>query len=798
MRTGSQSSSQPANISANEDRSMSYSLDLNERGTEFIAIDPETCPALPAPDAAALEFLDLNYRTLCAVMFNHASSGHPGGSVSSGRFVQSLLYNRMAYDISNPMDRCADIISYAAGHKALGLYAMWACRNEVVRQVHPGMLPEDVRQQLRLEDLLGFRKNPITKTPRFLEFNAKPLDGHPTPQTPFIWLSTGPSGVGVASSVGLALTLKDMHGTNAPAVHIIEGEGGMTPGRVAEALASAASSGLDNLYFHVDWNQAAIDSNRVTREGAQRGEYVQWDPCEFLLVHGFNVVYVPDGFDFAQIREAQGRALALNNGRPTAVVYRTIKGWQYGIEGCKSHGAGHKFYSEEYLAALKPFEDAFDLRFPRFETKKTPETTEQAYYDSLLTIRKAFESRPEQTGLLADWVLERKKRLAESPRPLRDHAPRLDKLYAKGAISPFERPESCTYEAGSAQTLRGALSHVFSHVNQLTHGGVLAAAADLYGSTSISGISAGFGSGFWHPTENPESRLFSAGGITEDAMGGICSGIATMGHQMAVGSSYGAFIAPLNTICAKTHGIGQQTLRHRAPGEPNRTFVVVCGHAGVKTGEDGPTHAEPHALQVLQENFPGDVMITLTPWDPNELWPLTAESLLQRPAVLAPFVTRPTEVVLDRAALGLAPPEAAVKGVYKLLDANGRPDATVVYQGSEVAYAFVNGVLPRLKERGINLDVYYIASTELFDRLDEEERKAIYPASAAASAMMFSGFTAATTYRWIMSERGRAYTFHPWRRGEFLGSGPGDICLEQAGMHGEAQWRIIEEFISRK
>ena len=256
---------------------------------------------------------------------------------------------------------------------------------------------------------------------------------------------------------------------------------------------------------------------------------------------------------------------------------------------------------------------------------------------------------------------------------------------------------------------------------------MLAAAADLYGSTNISSISAGFGTGFWHPTNNPDSRLFSAGGITEDAMGGICSGIATMGHQIGVGSSYGAFIAPLNTICAKTHGIGQQTLRHRAPEEPNRTFVVVCGHAGVKTGEDGPTHAEPQALQVLQENFPGDVMITLTPWDPNELWPLTVESLLQRPAVLAPYVTRPSEVILDRAALGLAPPEASIKGIYKLLEANGKPDATIVYQGSDVAYAFITGVLPHLEEKGINLDVYYISSVELFDRLGEEERNEIFP-----------------------------------------------------------------------
>ena len=775
---------------------MSFALNLKDRGTVYYPLDPSGDFALPGKDQDSFEFYDLCYRTLCAVMFNHASSGHPGGSISSGRFVESLVFNQMNYDFSNPMDRSADIISYAAGHKALGLYAMWALRNEVIQQTHPDMLPE-VIQQLRLEDLLGFRKNPITKTPLFVKFNSKPLDGHPTPETPFVWLSTGPSGVGVAATTGLALTLKDMYGEDAPGVHIIEGEGGMTPGRVAESLAAAASSGLDNLYFHVDWNQSAIDSDAVTREGAKPGDYVQWDPCELLLVHGFNVIYVPDGFDHGQIREAQKKALSFKNGKPTGIVYRTVKGWKYGIEGKKSHGGGHGFYSDAYFEALKPFEDKLGLQFPRFEGEKTPQSIEQAYYDSLLVIRKAFEQNQDLTGHLGDWVAGCKQRHADSPKKIRDNAPDINKLYAADAISPQRRPEACTYEVGSAQTLRGSLANSLNHVNRLTNGAVFAAAADLYGSTNISNIGAGFAGGFWHPTRNPESRLFSAGGIAEDAMGGICSGISSMGYQMGVGSSYGAFIAPLNTICAKTHGIGQQMLRHRVPGEPNKTFVIVCGHAGVKTGEDGPTHAEPQALQVLQENFPGDVMISLTPWDPNELWPLTAESLLQRPAVLAAYVTRPTEVILDRQALGLAPAEHAVKGVYKLLKANGTPDATIVYQGSEVAYAFADGVLPRLKEKGINLDVYYVASAELFDRLGKDEKRAIYPNSAASSAMMFSGFTAATTYRWIMSERGREFTMYPWKSGSFLGSGRGDVCLEQAGMHAEAQWDVIQKFIAK-
>ncbi|HMT12153.1 MAG TPA: hypothetical protein PKA39_11100, partial [Ignavibacteria bacterium] len=36
------------------------------------------------------EKLDVIYRTLCAIMFNFVpTSGHPGGSISSGRFVSS-------------------------------------------------------------------------------------------------------------------------------------------------------------------------------------------------------------------------------------------------------------------------------------------------------------------------------------------------------------------------------------------------------------------------------------------------------------------------------------------------------------------------------------------------------------------------------------------------------------------------------------------------------------------------------------------------------------------------------------
>ena len=204
---------------------------------------------------------------------------------------------------------------------------------KIARIAAPDLLPDDEKFQLRLEDLLGFRRNPSSTTPLFKEFHAKALDGHPTPATPFVRLSTGASGVGIPASFGLAWAAADLYGEDAPRVHIIEGEGGMTPGRVAEALAAAGTASLDNIVLHVDWNQASIDSNQVCRDGETPGDYVQWTPAELAYLHDWNVIMVPDGFDWQQITTAQRLALELDNGQPTAIVYRTVKGWQYGIEG---------------------------------------------------------------------------------------------------------------------------------------------------------------------------------------------------------------------------------------------------------------------------------------------------------------------------------------------------------------------------------------------------------------------------------------------------------------------------------
>jgi len=102
-------------------------------------------PPLSAQELANFETFDAVYRALVAVLYNYVPlSGHPGGSISSGRFVSMLLFDTMDYDFARPDREDADVISYAAGHKALGLYAMWALRNEIIRISAPGLLPASI------------------------------------------------------------------------------------------------------------------------------------------------------------------------------------------------------------------------------------------------------------------------------------------------------------------------------------------------------------------------------------------------------------------------------------------------------------------------------------------------------------------------------------------------------------------------------------------------------------------------------------------------------------------------------
>ncbi|MEI7528767.1 MAG: hypothetical protein WCK76_07470 [Elusimicrobiota bacterium] len=745
-------------------------------------------------DLKNLEDIDLLYRALCAILYNFVPcSGHPGGSISSGRIAQALLFSTMDYDFFNPDRKENDVISYAAGHKALGLYALWALRNELVLAAGAAGMPAD-KFQLRLEDLLGFRRNPGTQSPLFAKLGAKALDGHPTPLTPFVPLATGASGVGLGSAVGLAFAAADTYGPGCPRVNILEGEGGLTPGRAAEALASAATSQLSNVLMHIDWNQASIDSENVCPENSKPGDYVQWTPAELAYVNDWNVIYVANGHDFFQILTAQQFAYSgIDNPQPTAIVYRTVKGWRYGIEGRASHGAGHEFCSEGYYAALAEFEARFGLRVPRHSGPRTPESVEACFYETLLRVRKAVEDTPAAAKFALRKLDEAGARLAAAGRTRLPGAPDPEKAFS---LDPAAPPRELELKPGREVKMGETLAFALNHVNKMTGGAVVAASADLYSSTGVSRVGEGFGEGFYNFSSNPRARLYSAGGICEDAMGAIMSGASAFGSHIGVTASYASFLAPLEHIPARLHAIGQQA-RRAFCGAPANPFIMINAHCGLQTGEDGPTHSDPQPLQLLEGNFPPGSLITLTPWDPQEIWPLLAASLGRRPAVIAPFIPRPPLKIADRAALGLVPAEAAAQGLYQLqvpAHRRGRPRGTVVLQGSGVAGIFLSEVLPRLREAGLNLNVFYVASRELFERLGEEEKKKLYPERLAQEAMGITDFTLPTMYYWVRSGAGLARTLHPFRNGRYPSSGKAGDVMKEAGLDGAAQLKAVIEY----
>ena len=609
------------------------------------------------------------------MLYNYVpTSGHPGGSISSGRFVSGIVFNSLDYDVADPDRADADIISYAAGHKTLGLYALWALRNEVMRIGCPELLPTDEKHQLRLEDLLGFRRNPLTRTPLFLKYRVKPLDGHPTPATPFLRLSTGASGVGVTASLGLALGAMDYYGSAAPRVHIVEGEGGMTPGRVGEAMAAAGTACLKNAILHVDWNQASIDSNRVCRDGdapgANTSSGTRWSsPC---CTTGMPF-WSRTGWISGRSLAAQRRALAIRNDtsrRRSSIAPE--KGWQYGVEGKASHGAGHGLCADGFFKAVAPFRggrrpaSAVRERQPALPGGRGPGRARGVLLGSADGDPRRPGAKPAPGGRVRRRLREARGRLDGRVRTPRPQAPAVQAVFELAAKTAGRIPAELTLKPGQAATLRGELGDL-APLQPGERGRLLDGLRRPVRFNKRQYHRAGVPGGLVQRRHEPRGADDGNRRDCEDAMSGILAGLSTFGRHIGVGSSYGAFLAALGHVAARLHAIGNQA-RQAVCGEPYKPFILVCAHAGVKTGEDGPTHADPQALQLFQGNFPLGTMITLTPWDPQEIWPLVSAALAKRPAVVAPFVTRPSEKVIDRKALGLsagyAPPAA---GVYLLL-----------------------------------------------------------------------------------------------------------------------------------
>ena len=149
------------------------------------------------------------------------------------------------------------------------------------------------------------------------------------------------------------------------------------------------------------------------------------------------------------------------------------------------------------------------------------------------------------------------------------------------------------------------------------------------------------------------------------------SGISTFGQPSASARSYGAFMAPLGHIAARLHAIGDQAAHggtasyrpidprlraRRAEDRRGRADARRSAGPAAAAGQLPARHGDhAHAL-----GAPGDLAAA-------------RRGARRGPAVIAPFVTRPNEKVLDRAALGLAPASVAIRASTCCGARGGRP-----------------------------------------------------------------------------------------------------------------------------
>jgi len=736
-----------------------------------------------------LERIFTAYRAIVIMLFNYAQSGHPGGSISAGRIILNLMLNENTKIDITDLDRPdSDIIGFAAGHKALGLYSFLGLLFEIVKLKDP-KLYNSIGHKIRFEDLLGFRKNAVTTLPLLKKFNSKRLDGHPTPETPGVVLATGASGVGFGAFGGYAFAKREFYDAP-PVVNIIEGEGGMTPGRVHENLAHFWALSLWNFIIHVDWNNASIDADSVCTENGP-GQYVNWQPHELGLLHGYNVVFTENGMENNHIKVSQDYVFSKYMPKkqyPNMIVYKTLKGEGY-MEGRKSHGAGYKYDSDDYFKTQKVFESAFNVKLIKTPEPSAPELREEYLYKNLLVIENALKSDEKLLEYGFNRLMSNRDKLnKENRRPKTDRADTTVLFSNSGALDIKNPPAEVYYKPGSSITLRESLGKTLNYLNHYTKGGFFGFAADLVGSTSLNLMCSGFKEGFIS-YENPFAKIIPTG-ICEDGGSSIVAGISATGHYIGVGSSYATFISPMAFTAARLYCIAYQAKQ----GKNMVPMILINAHAGLKTGEDGPTHACPQTLS-LWKSFSklNWKVITLTPWDANEIWPLMIASLKYNPVLIVPYVTRPSEVVVDRKKYSFSDVTETANGMYYIRKAK-KSKATVLYQGAEVGTELPN-IVAELEKENIDVNLLYISSPELFSYLPKKKQDEILPDELKLNAMAVTGFTLDTMYEYLLTEKGRDFSLHPFKKGMFLGSGPGGEVLKQAGLDVKSQFQAIKDFV---
>lgn len=493
--------------------------------------------------------------------------------------------------------------------------------------------------------------------------------GHPEyHHTDGIDCTSGPLGQGVAHATGMAMAEKFLAAKyNKDNLKVIDHYTYALcgDGDMQEGLTQEAIS----LAGHQKLNKLIViyDSNAVTLDGPLSWSFSE-DVKGRFVASGWNVIEI-DGFNTKMIDDALCEAKTSKE-KPTLIIAHTIIGYGSVNQGTnKVHGSPIGYDDAKQLKAK------FGWDYPEFTV---PEEVYTQYKNTFGKHGKKAYRAWEQT--MQDYQTNYPNEYVEFNNAVNGVIPTIDfPNYAVGFKEP-SRKSSAT-----------AINLIAKNVPYFIGG-----AADVAGSVNTNIKDGGVFS-----NENPTGRTINYG-IREFAMSCAQSGILLHGGLRTYTGSFLVFSdyykASMRLACLM-----------KIPA------IYVLTHDSIAIGEDGPTHEPIEQVSALRL-IPG--MTLIRPADANETMMAWKYAIENKNGPVSIVLTR-QNITVD----GVGSYEEFKNGAYVISKESSKAQYTVLASGSEVNLAIKAQKL--LLERGIDVRVVSIPSTNLFNKLSPRKQNAI-------------------------------------------------------------------------
>ncbi|MGN7187570.1 transketolase [Microbacterium enclense] len=630
-----------------------------------------------------------------------AAGGHAGSAMAMSPVLYMLYQKILRHSPTNPTWPGRDRFVLSCGHLSIGLYV----------QLHLA------GYGLQVSDLKSFRQfGSITPS-------------HPERGlTPGIEMSTGPLGQGVASAVGMAMSLTRQSALSTAGkiedsleavrtVWVLASDGDMEEGVTSEASSLAGHLGLGRLNVIYDRNQISTDGNISLA--------MSEDVAARYTAYGWHVLHVTDVNDADSLYSAMTSARSKMTAPSLIVVDSTIAWPAPNAKGTAAAHAGPLGAEEVRLTKQRLF-------LPEDRSFYVPDDVAR---HTMLAIDRGTSL--EHTW---DWEATRNARSSTSI------------ACASHAAPTSSMPEFPTFpvDGETHASTREASGRILALVaRQLPE--VWGGSADL-GVNTFTLIT---GEAAFQPKSLPGDGLGRNihFGVREHAMGAIMNGIALCG-EIPYGGTFLVFSDYMRPSI-------------RMAALMSLPLIYVWTHDSVAVGEDGPTHQPVEQIATLRaiENLdvvrPGDANETAAAWH----------------RILA-LRKRPSALILSRQSLPIIAPTSSLysdvaRGAYVLHEtAGGKPKVALLATGSEVELALNAG--SALELHGIPNRIISMPCIEWFNEQGAAYREQVLPARLRARVSIEAGI--AQGWREIVGDEGEIVSV-----AGYGASGPGPTLYAQKG-----------------